>query len=82
MKRQPAFIQAMRDVAATMSVDLVDTFKFAGPLPSQPNQSPSRRMACILSQLFYQRAGLEHGHPTHQPARLRRWSSGWFINIA
>ena len=70
MKRQPAFIQvAMRDVAATMSVDLVDTFKFT-EASAELNEPISHRAGWRASEPAFLPAGrLEHGHPTHQPAR-------------
>lgn len=71
MKRQPAFIQAMRDVAATMSVDLVDNFKFteaSAELYAPHDIAPD---GVHLSQLFYQQAGWNMAIPLINPHVIR-----------
>lgn len=67
MKRQPAFIQAMRDVAATMSVDLVDTFKFTEASAELYEPISIAPDGVHLSQLFYQQAGWNMAIPLINP---------------
>lgn len=70
-KRQRSFIQAMIDVANTMSVDLVDNFKFS---LSSARLFPPATIApdgVHLSRLFYQQAGRNMAIPLLRPAVLR-----------
>lgn len=71
MKRQPAFIQAMRDVAATMSVDLVDNFKFTEASAELYKPQDIAPDGVHLSQLFYQQAGWNMAIPLINPHVIR-----------
>lgn len=71
MKRQPAFIQAMRDVASTMSVDLVDNFKFTEASAELYKPQDIALDGVHLSQLFYQQAGWNMAIPLINPHVIR-----------
>lgn len=70
MKRQPAFIQAMLDVARVMGVDLVDNFYFTERSSELYKPHDIAPDGVHLSQTFYQQAGWNMAIPLLQPHTL------------